>query len=351
VVASVAKAPLTSTLVMEQRVTPPPPAAKSALTSTLAMASPYARSQDVPPHVAGQSSPVPAATVAIGAHPAFAAARAMADAAAAATVASTDAEASVAAARARIQAIEAAASASPPRAEVPTVVPAEPKSNAKVVAIVVVTFVVLGVGAYSGFRSLFAREAAPPAPMSVPLASATSTAPATPAASAAPTATAEPAPTAPAAPVAAAAPSSDEPAPRHAAQGAGPSQAAPPATPRASPISVPAPSPPPQPAPVAASAPTTPPTSQGFDPNAARAALDIMNGVLASCRNPGGRTGDGTISVTFTPDGKVDRAMVDEPPFVATPEGACVASRFKQAKMAPFQGAPGSIVYTFHIPN
>jgi hypothetical protein len=42
---------------------------------------------------------------------------------------------------------------------------------------------------------------------------------------------------------------------------------------------------------------------------------------------------------------------VDEPPFTGTPEGACVASRFKQAKIAPFAGAPGSIVYTFHIPN
>ena len=103
----------------------------------------------------------------------------------------------------------------------------------------------------------------------------------------------------------------------------------------------------PAPAPVAAPAPAP---SQGFDPNAARAALDVMNGVLASCKSPGGKTGDGTINVTFTPDGKVDRATVDEPPFTATPEGACVASRFKQAKMAPFPGAPGSIVYTFHIP-
>ena len=77
----------------------------------------------------------------------------------------------------------------------------------------------------------------------------------------------------------------------------------------------------------------------------------MMNGVLASCRSPGGKTGDGTINVTFRPDGHADRAVVDEPPFGGTPEGSCVASRFKQAKIAPFEGPPGSIVYTFHIPN
>jgi hypothetical protein len=102
------------------------------------------------------------------------------------------------------------------------------------------------------------------------------------------------------------------------------------------------------PTPIATPTPLAP---QGFDPAAARAALDVMNGVLASCRSPGGKTGDGKINVTFNPDGRVDHAVIDQPPFAGSPEGACVASRFKQAKMAPFQGAPGSVVYTFHIPN
>jgi hypothetical protein len=76
-----------------------------------------------------------------------------------------------------------------------------------------------------------------------------------------------------------------------------------------------------------------------------------MNGVLASCKRPGGKTGDGPISVTFAPDGHVQQAVVDEPPFAGSTEATCVASRFKQARMAPFRGAPGSMVYTFHIPN
>jgi hypothetical protein len=83
---------------------------------------------------------------------------------------------------------------------------------------------------------------------------------------------------------------------------------------------------------------------------AARQSLDTMNGVLASCRSVGGRTGDGTVTVTFGPDGRVQRASVDQPPFAGTSEGACVASRFQQAKVAPFEGSPASITYTFHIP-
>jgi hypothetical protein len=76
-----------------------------------------------------------------------------------------------------------------------------------------------------------------------------------------------------------------------------------------------------------------------------------MNGVLASCKAPGGRTGDGPISVTFSPDGHVQRAVIDEPPFAGSGEARCVASRLKQARMAPFVGPAASIVYTFHVPG
>jgi hypothetical protein len=77
----------------------------------------------------------------------------------------------------------------------------------------------------------------------------------------------------------------------------------------------------------------------------------VIDGVLASCRGPGTRTGDGTIDVTFSADGRAQSALVTQPPFAGTPEGACVSSRFAQAKIAPFDGAPASVAYTFHIPN
>jgi hypothetical protein len=76
-----------------------------------------------------------------------------------------------------------------------------------------------------------------------------------------------------------------------------------------------------------------------------------MDGVLASCRSPGGKTGDGKVTVTFNPGGRVDHLAIDQPPFAGTPEGACASSLFKRAKVPPFTGEPGTIVYTFHVPK
>jgi hypothetical protein len=367
--AALGATPLTSTLVMESRVqTPPPqPATRPGLTSTLAMASPYAQSQSVPKYMPSATpvpaKPAPQATVVMSSgNDAFAKARAMADAAAAATVAAATGEAEFVAARRAADAAIAAgatgvATPVPPqlRSEVPTVVPPPPKSNLKVIALVVLAGVIVGVAAFLGYRSRLGSPAPAPAPSAHAAASATVTAPAPVVAPVVtpptPTAVTTATPAAPAETAAADTRSADAP-PRHAPSSAGGSQGATQATraptpvPMPTPVAQPQPTPTPVPTPVAA-----PATAGGFDPNAARSALDVINGVLASCRNPGGKTGDGTINVTFSPDGHADRAIVDEPPFTGTPEGACVSSRFKQAKIAPFQGAPGSLVYTFHIPN
>jgi eukaryotic-like serine/threonine-protein kinase len=352
--------PLTSTLVMESRLPTNPPPKAAALNATLAMASPYARSQSVPQYAPPpRSPPPPAATVAMNSgNAAFAAARAMADAAAAgsaATVAANEGDASFAAARAMADAagVKTIQSASPPqlRSEVPTVVPPEPKSHGKVIGIVVAALVIVGIAAFAGYRSRMGGGEVPaPAPSATSRVNTAPTAP-LPTASAAAPVPAAPAQTATATAAPPESPPAEQPASHHSATMPGGSQASP-STPHAtpSPVSTPTPTPAPQAAPTPNPTPTAT-NPQGFDPNAARAALDVINGVLASCRSPGGKTGDGTINVTFNPDGHADRATVDEPPFTGTPEGACVASRFKQAKIAPFQGAPGSIVYTFHIPN
>jgi len=101
----------------------------------------------------------------------------------------------------------------------------------------------------------------------------------------------------------------------------------------------------------AAPTPTAPIDPRAFNPVTAKASLDLVNGILASCRQPGGQRGDGVINVTFANDGSVASAVIDEPPYVGTTEGQCVQSRFKHAKTTPFEGSPGSIVYTFHIPK
>jgi hypothetical protein len=96
---------------------------------------------------------------------------------------------------------------------------------------------------------------------------------------------------------------------------------------------------------------TAPLDPKAFNPVAAKQALDTVDGILASCRRPGGKTGEGIITVTFGNDGQVKHAVVDEPPFAGTTEASCVASRMKLARIKPFEGPLGTLVYTFHIPK
>jgi serine/threonine protein kinase len=96
---------------------------------------------------------------------------------------------------------------------------------------------------------------------------------------------------------------------------------------------------------------TAPLDPRAFNPVAAKASLDVVDGILASCRHPGGKTGSGHITVVFANDGQVSRAVVDEPPFAGSPEGACVASRMRLARVKAFDGPPGTLVYDFHIPK
>ncbi len=351
--------PLTSTLVMDSRAhTPPPqPAAKPALNATVALASPFAQGQGP------GKGPAANATMVMGSNASFEAARTMAGSAP--TVAANDGHPGFAAARARADAASSppATPAPPPmRAEVSTVVPPQPKSSGKVIAIVGVLLLLLGVGGFFAYRAMQGGADENPNPhVAKPQPSASAAAPNAPA-SAAPAettggGTTPPAPDEPAATAATPADTTprrtsrrrESPPAMVGAEGAalrprGPGRRR--ALPRA--VRLPRKRLPRRPN---RSPPQLPRTRGGSIRNAAKAALDVMNGVLASCRSSGGKTGDGTISVTFNPDGHADRAVVDEPPFVGTPEGACVSSRFKQAKIAPFEGSPGTVAYTFHIPN
>jgi serine/threonine protein kinase len=343
---ALAKSPLTSTLMMENRVlpTPVPPQVAQPLTSTLAMPSPYARSQSVLQQPVGGDAEVnpSASTLAIDPSAAFAVARANAEAAA------------------------RAVGVGPPPSEVPTIVPPPPRGMSgtkgkRVAVLVAVALVLVGLAAFAGYRSRVGGPDGDAHPASPAQAAASVHAAATPSAAALPASaaalTASPAAQAasPATAPTVATPSTTPPSPRSeptpprpaGADRAARSGDAPwggaATTPRAAPTPI-----------AAAQVPSPSPAPGGaraFDPVAARAALGVIDGVLASCRSQGGRVGEGTFTVTFAPDGHAQHAAIDEPPFAGTPEGACVSSRFRQAKVAPFEGAPGSVVYTFHIPQ
>jgi hypothetical protein len=83
---------------------------------------------------------------------------------------------------------------------------------------------------------------------------------------------------------------------------------------------------------------------------ATKTQLDAVNSILASCKKPDGRVGRGRIAIAFANDGKTTGATVD-PPFAGTKEGECVISRFRAAKIRPFDGPPRTVLYDFEIPK
>jgi len=99
----------------------------------------------------------------------------------------------------------------------------------------------------------------------------------------------------------------------------------------------------PKPAPAAAA------SGAAFDRGAAAAELRRITESVGSCRRPAGPNGDGHVTVTFRNDGAVDHVEVDRPPYQGTPVGACVASKFKLARVPAFGGAPITVGKSFTI--
>jgi predicted Zn finger-like uncharacterized protein len=96
---------------------------------------------------------------------------------------------------------------------------------------------------------------------------------------------------------------------------------------------------PPAQAPQASSAP--------FDRGAAAAALGAVS--VSGCKKSDGPTGSGHIRVTFAPNGSVQSAVVDQPPFAGTPVGGCVMGKFRSAHIPAFAGAPVSVGKSFIV--
>jgi hypothetical protein len=77
-----------------------------------------------------------------------------------------------------------------------------------------------------------------------------------------------------------------------------------------------------------------------FDRGAARAALSSAAGAASGCGSPEGISSKTvTVSVTFAPSGRVTTAMVAGGPYAGTPQGSCIASAFRAARVPPFEGS------------
>lgn len=112
------------------------------------------------------------------------------------------------------------------------------------------------------------------------------------------------------------------------------------------PALTPTPKPTPSAAPSSAPAPVDP---NAFNPEAAKGSLRAMEGILASCKKPDGPTGPGKVKVTFANSGAVSSVEMVGAPYAGTPVGDCASSRFKMARVTPFEGSPGVVDYAFRI--
>jgi TPR repeat protein len=95
------------------------------------------------------------------------------------------------------------------------------------------------------------------------------------------------------------------------------------------------------------SPPPAPTGTAPFDQDAAAAALASVS--IDDCKQPGGPTGTGTVTVTFSPTGNAASASLQSPPFAGTPVGSCIASRYAAARVPAFAGSPVSIPKTFTL--
>jgi hypothetical protein len=89
-------------------------------------------------------------------------------------------------------------------------------------------------------------------------------------------------------------------------------------------------------------------TTAPFDRGAAAGALRGVN--YQACAKPDGPTGSGHVTVTFSPDGSVSSAVLDQGSFPGTAVGNCIAGRFRgAAHIPPFSGSPTKVGKSFSI--
>jgi len=88
-------------------------------------------------------------------------------------------------------------------------------------------------------------------------------------------------------------------------------------------------------------------TAAPFDRGAAASALGSVN--IQACKKAGGPTGAGKVTVTFLPNGSVEKAEIDGAPFAGTPVGGCIAGKYRGAHVPPFSGNPVPVGKSFTL--
>ncbi|HEX6277747.1 MAG TPA: zinc-ribbon domain-containing protein [Polyangiaceae bacterium] len=85
-----------------------------------------------------------------------------------------------------------------------------------------------------------------------------------------------------------------------------------------------------------------------FDTASAKTALTAAAANAGSCKEAGGPTGTGKVSITFAPSGRPTSVAVTGD-LAGTTVGSCVAKLFRAARVPPFSGDPVSVSKAFSV--
>lgn len=113
--------------------------------------------------------------------------------------------------------------------------------------------------------------------------------------------------------------------------------------------------------PVLADAPPPPPASEvmnipaaaeaaTFNRGAALAQLGAAGARASACKRPGGPTGAGRVTVTFSPNGSASKVAVPAP-FGGTATGACLSAAYAGVHVPAFTGSAVSLPGSFRVPE
>jgi hypothetical protein len=97
--------------------------------------------------------------------------------------------------------------------------------------------------------------------------------------------------------------------------------------------------------------PETKPAATGgaaFDAGAAKTALTAAANSASSCKEAGGPTGSGKVSITFAASGRPTSVAVTGE-LAGTTVGSCVAKLFRAARVPAFSGDPVSVSKSFSV--
>lgn len=86
----------------------------------------------------------------------------------------------------------------------------------------------------------------------------------------------------------------------------------------------------------------------GFDAKSARTALSSVD--LSACREAGAPRGYGHAKVTFNPDGRASKVVVDTPGGLSDPAVKCIGDRLGTVTVPEYEGSLVTVGSTWFVP-